>query len=206
MKFIEFKQELGDFIVFNLNDIRKIKTNFDLRRLSEWQTKGYIKMIRRGYYIFSDMSLSEPIMFLIANRIYSPSYISFESAFAQYGLIPEGVYAITSVSSKKTANFKTPIAEFLYRKMAPDLIFGYRLEESVNQKYRIAEMEKALLDYLYFHPNIAEEADFYEWRFNAQEFLKKADVEKLNAYAAAFKNKQLAIRLKKLLTLINAAE
>ena len=43
MKFIELKKELGNFLVFNLNDIRKIEAEFDLRRLNEWKDKGYIE-------------------------------------------------------------------------------------------------------------------------------------------------------------------
>ena len=35
MVFLALKEKLKDFIVFNLNDIRKIDVGFDLRRLSE---------------------------------------------------------------------------------------------------------------------------------------------------------------------------
>jgi len=52
MNFLEFKEKLKDFVVFNLNDIRKVDNRFDLRRLNEWQKKGYIKMVRRGHYAF----------------------------------------------------------------------------------------------------------------------------------------------------------
>ncbi|HLD00075.1 MAG TPA: hypothetical protein VJC11_03885 [Patescibacteria group bacterium] len=206
MIYLEFKRKLGDFIVFNLNDIRKIKADFDLRRLSEWQKKGYIQIIRRGYYMFGDRKLSEPILYLTANKIYPPSYVSFESALSHYGLIPEGVYTVTSASSKKTASFKTPIVEFSYRKLKAELMFGYRLEELPGQRYKIAEIEKAVLDYLYLNPKIVDEADFYEWRFNSQEFLAKADMEKLRQYAAAFKNKRLVARVEKLLALMKRAE
>lgn len=206
MKFIDFKEKLGQFVVFNLNDVRKIDAGFDLRRLSEWQKKGYIRMIRRGYYMFADRKLSEPILYLAANKIYSPSYVSFESALSLYGLIPEGVYAVTSASSKKTASFKTPIAEFSYRKLKAELMFGYRLEDLAGQRYKIAEMEKAVLDYLYLHPKIVDEADFYEWRFNSQEFLAKANMGKLHKYATAFQNNRLTLRMKKLITLMKRAE
>jgi hypothetical protein len=63
-------------------------------------------------------------------------------------------------------------------------------------------MEKAVLDYLYLNPKIAEESDFHEWRFNSKEFLAKADAKKLNEYAEAFHNKRLNARLKKILKLM----
>lgn len=200
MNYHELKEQLRDFVVFSLNDIRKIEPDFYRRRLNEWQIKRYIKKLRRGYYMFSDVELNEETLFLIANKLYCPSYISFEMALSYYGLIPEGVYSVTSASSKKTARFKTPIAEFSYRRIKPALLFGYCLENQNGQKYKIAEMEKALLDYLYLNPQIARKEDFYEWRFNSQEFLAKVDMLKLNKYAKAFYNKRLLARLKKIIT------
>lgn len=199
MKYQELKEQLKDFVVFSLNDIRKIEPDFYRRRLNEWQIKGYIKKLRRGYYMFSDIPLDEKTLSLIANKLYCPSYVSFEMALSYYGLIPEGVYSITSASSKKTTRFKTPIAEFSYHSIKPALMFGYRLENQNGQKYKIAEMEKALLDYLYLNPHVAGKADFYEWRFNGKEFLANADMLKLNKYAEAFRNKRLMIRLKKII-------
>ena len=200
MKYQELKEQLKDFTIFSLGDIRKIEPKFYRSRLNEWQAKGYIKKLRRSYYMFADVSLNEETLCLIANRLYAPSYVSFEMALSYYGLIPEGVYSVTSATTKKTARFKTPIAEFTYHKIKPSLLFGYRLEKQKGQGYKIAEMEKAVLDYLYINPKIAGEADFYEWRFNGKEFLAKVDATKLNDYAAAFHNKKLIARLKKIIT------
>ena len=119
--------------VFSLSDIRKVDPEFYRPRLNEWQAKGYIKKLRRGYYMFADLALNEQALFFIANRLYVPSYVSFEMALSYYGLIPEGVYLVTSVSTKKTSTFKTPIAQFLYKTMKPSLFFGYQLEK-YNQK------------------------------------------------------------------------
>ena len=82
-------------------------------------------------------------------------------------------------------------------------MFGYKLENFQNQNYKIAEIEKAVLDYLYINPQIENEADFFELRFNAQEFLDKADMQKLNKYLAIFKNKSLEKRVEKFLNFIN---
>jgi len=202
MQYSELKQELKDFVIFSLSDIRKVEPNFYRARLNEWQEKGYIKKLRRGYYIFADLKINEQTLFLIANRLYSPSYVSFEMALSYYGLIPEGVYSITSASSKKTYNFSTPIANFTYRKISPHLFFGYHIEEHSGQGYKIADMEKAVLDYLYLNPNIAQEADFKEWRFNSEEFLGKVDIKKMKKYAVVFESKQFTVRLEKLLKLM----
>jgi len=203
MTYTDLREKLRDYFIFSLADIRKIEADFHRRRLNEWQDKGYIKKIRRGFYIFSDLALSEPSLFLIANKLYSPSYISFEMAFSYYGLIPESVYGITSATTKKTVNFKSPIGEFIYRTIKPSLMFGYKLENFQNQNYKIAEIEKAVLDYLYINPQIQSDADFFELRFNSQEFLAKADMEKFNQYLKVFKNKSLEKRAEGFLNFIN---
>lgn len=202
MQFTEFKQQLSNFVVFDLADIRKIEADFDLRRLSEWQDNGYIKIIRRGYYIFSDLQVNEQVLFLIANKIYQPSYVSCEMALSFYGLIPEGVYSVTSISTKKTSKFNTSIAEFSYRKVKPELFFGYKLMATGNQQYKIAEIEKTVLDYLYLNPQMQNEANLSEWRFNAQDFLAKADLTKFSEYLKIFNNKQLNKRAEKFLKFI----
>lgn len=78
MRYIELREYLKDFTLFSISDIRKIDPNFHRRRLTEWQDKGYILKVIRGYYLFSDTKINEQALFQIANRIYQPSYISFE--------------------------------------------------------------------------------------------------------------------------------
>ena len=205
MQYVELKEQLKNFKIFNLNDIRKIEEDFDLRRLNEWQKKNYIKKIRQGFYIFSDLEINEQTLFVIANRIHEPSYISLEMALSFYGLIPEAVYGITSVTSQKTRTIKTPIGGFTYRHLKPELLFGYELRECDGHHYRMAETEKAVLDYLYFNSKIKDEESFMGARFNTDEFKKRVNMEKFNKYLAAFNNKALAKRVKKFLTYIEHA-
>jgi predicted transcriptional regulator of viral defense system len=105
MQYLEFQNVLKDFTVFSLADIRQVEPGFHRRRLNEWQEKGYIKKVVKGHYVFSGQELDERGLFEIANRIYAPSYVSFEMALSYYGLIPESVFAITSASTRKTSRF-----------------------------------------------------------------------------------------------------
>jgi predicted transcriptional regulator of viral defense system len=86
-----FKNSLQNFQVFSVADIRAVHRGFDRRRLSEWQKKGYIIKIIKGYYIFSDVNIDEPMLWEIANKIYKPSYVSFENAMSHYRMIPESI-------------------------------------------------------------------------------------------------------------------
>jgi len=199
MTFLAFKENLKNLVVFNLNDIRKIDVRFDLRRLSEWQDKGYIKKVRRGNYIFADLTINEQNLFLIANKIYAPSYISMEMALSYYNLIPEAVYGITSVSTRKTNNFRTELGEFSYRHVKPALMFGYKFISHQDRNIKVAEVEKAVLDFFYLNPHLEKEDDFEGLRFHSGEFKAQSDKNKFQGYLAAFGNKELEKRFKKFL-------
>lgn len=199
MQYLDLKTKLKDFSVFSIKDIEKVDLSFHKQRLSEWQNKGYVKKIRQGFYIFSDLEITEQELFTIANRIYEPSYISLEMALSIYGLIPEAVYSITSVTSQKTKTWKTPVGNFIYRHIRPELLFGYELQEHRGHYYQIAEIEKAILDYLYFNSKIKDEESFKGIRFNTDEFRRKVNMEKFNKYLITFDNRELTKRAKKFL-------
>jgi predicted transcriptional regulator of viral defense system len=195
MQYIEFRRIMGGFTIFSLADIRQADPAFHRRRLNEWQGKGYIKKVIRGYYIFADLPLDEKGLFEIANRIYAPSYVSFEMALAYYGLIPESVYGITSASTRKTMRFKTTIGEFSYRAIRPKLYFGFEYLAENNRYAKIASPEKALLDYFYLHPELSDVDGFREMRVSRETISEKIDHEKLMNYVGAYAQKSLTRRV-----------
>jgi predicted transcriptional regulator of viral defense system len=203
MNILAFKEKFKDFVAFNLSDIRKIEATFDLRRLNEWQAKGYIKMLRRGHYVFSGLEINDPVLFLLANKIYAPSYVSLEMALAYYNLIPEAVYGITSVASRKTNYFKTDFGEFIYRHIKPQLMFGYKLIGYQGKIFKLAEPEKAVLDFFYLNTHIEAKEDFEGLRFNSEEFVENSDKNKFKDYLSAFENKKLAQRVNTFLRYIH---
>lgn len=198
MRFIELRESLKGFTVFSLNDIRAVDGSFHRRRLNEWQEKGYIRKVIKGYYIFSDLELNENVLFEIANRIYAPSYVSLEMALSYYHLIPESVYGITSVSTRKTYRFRTEIAEFSYRTLRPALFFGYELVRYDGKVFKIAEVEKAVLDYLYLKPHLKTEEDFRGLRLDKDMFSEQVDREKMNGHLEQFKSRALSGRVRAL--------
>jgi len=205
MKFIELKNKLSNFIVFSVNDILKVEPDFHNQRLSEWQKKGYIKKISKNYYFFSDLEISESVLFIIANKIYQPSYVSLEVALSYYGLIPEGVYTITSISSKITKRHETSLGHFTYSQVKPEFMFGYKLVCHQSHNFKIADPEKAILDYLYLNSRFNNENEFEELRFNKDVFNEKVDINKIKEYLALFSNKLLEKRLDILINFINNA-
>jgi len=109
--------------------------------------KGAFVKIRRGLYMLADYPASH---YLIANRLYQPSYISFDTALSFYGIIPEIVYAVTSATTETTREFKADNVRFVYHKIKKEAYTGYKSMKYLDNTILIAEPEKALADYLYF--------------------------------------------------------
>lgn len=205
MRYLELKEALKDFSIFSLNDVKKIDKTFYRSRLNEWQDKGYIKKVTKGFYLFNDVSIDENVLYEIGNKIYSPSYISLEKALSYYHLIPESVYGITSITTRTTRLLKTPIAGFSYRSIKPDFYFGYKIINYDNKSYLIAEIEKTILDYIYFNARLTTVDDFAGMRINVDEFKEQVNEQKLFKYLEAFGQKQLKLRTKRFLEAINNA-
>lgn len=203
MQFIEFQKQFLPHLIFSLLEIQKVYPNFSYRQLDRWEKKGYLVKIKQGYYTLSGKDINRDFLYYVANRIYSPSYISLEMALSFYNLIPEEVFQITSVSTKKTNNFNTPLGNFNYRHIKPSIHFGYKLlEYEKKHNIIIAEPEKALLDYLYFNTQLRLNEDFKEIRINRTEFVDQINLEKFNTYLDAFENKSLVKRTKIFLNVI----
>ena len=99
--------------------------------------------------IYSDKNISKG---LLANLIYGPSYVSMEYALSFYGLIPERVYEITSMTTKMLKNYDTPFGRFTYIK-SPTCIYSKDIKIVQNEdgtSFMIASAEKALCDKLIF--------------------------------------------------------
>lgn len=205
MKYVDFRQTFKAHTVFSLDEIRKLEPRFYRRRLTEWQERGYLKKLSRGYYIFSDLPLREQVLFEIANRIYPPSYVSFETALAYHKLIPESVYSVTSATTRKTYRLQTPVAEFLYHTVKEKLFFGYDLVTYGDKSFKIASLEKALLDYFYCRTDLRNEDDFSSIRINREMFFEQMNKKKLHTFLSKFSQKTLAKRIHSFLRFLRHA-
>ena len=203
MNYLLFKKALEQFPVFSVQDIRKQFNDFDNRRLVEWQEKGYIIKLRRGYYSFEEVVKGDDFRYFSANKLYSPSYISMESALSYYNLIPEGVFTTVSLTTRNTTVFSTPVGTFNYRNIKPQLFFGYRLLNFQAHTIKMAEPEKSILDYLYL--NKVDTPDMLEGiRLNESQLHDLLDYDKLHHYARIFNSKILQWRIQLLKKMLHA--
>lgn len=118
---------------------------------------GQIIRLKRGMYVLSEELTQKPInRFLVANHLYGPSYVSQQTALRYYGLIPETVYSVQSVTTKATRSFNTPIGTFFYTSAQPQWFpIGVHMHTETDLSYLIATPEKALLDVVQFTAGVS---------------------------------------------------
>ncbi len=110
---------------------------------------GAIIRVKKGLYVFGPDYSREPFSReLLANLIYGPSYVSLDYALSYYGLIPERVETVTSVTCGKNRTFSTPVGRFTYWSIPLD---SYRIGFDIIQlderrSFLMATPEKALAD------------------------------------------------------------
>lgn len=138
--------------VFSRTDVLKLfpeepvnQINTQLYRMIK---RGDLIGLKRGMYVFPNLNIDE---FVIANKLYSPSYVSLESALNIFGVIPDIPSVVTSVTTVTSKKINTSLGNFKYSKINENLFFGYKsiLDERSGFYYSIANPEKALLDFIY---------------------------------------------------------
>ncbi len=112
---------------------------------------GKLVHIKRGLYRLAKRYQRKNLnLFELAQWMYGPSYVSFESALSYHGCIPESVYAVINACSRNTKEFHTPYGIFIYKRIPyPLLYLGVERVESENGTFFMASPLKAVVDYVY---------------------------------------------------------
>lgn len=203
MSILDFQSTFAHLPVISISEIEKAFPGFDRNALTRWQKKGYLQKIRRGLYRLTNRPIrGDADLFFIANRMYLPSYISLQSALRWYDFIPEGVFSITSVSTLKTAEFQTAVGHYTFRHIKPALFWGYTLVPYGEYRFKMANPAKALLDYLYLHPQVSSADHFNELRLNMFELQDKLNRQELEKYLNLFDSKSLRERTQRFIQFI----
>jgi len=194
MNWIEFEQKLNmkgqktftPLDVMRLLNKSEVSVRFFLHRYTK---KGALTRLRNGLYILPGKIPSE---FEIANKLYSPSYISFEYALSYYKVIPQIVYTVTSATTKPTREFTALDIVYRYSKIKRGLFFGYEPIKKDNTIILMATPEKAFVDYLYF---VSLKKRVMGERIN----IRLLNKHKILSYASKFKKDNLIKIIKGLL-------
>lgn len=191
MNFKDFYRVLegNKYPVFSYEDLlvffpREKKASI-ARTLSRWGKKSWIYSLKRGLYELTyPRDLNVPDLF-IANKLYTPSYVSLETALSHYSIIPEMSIAVTSITSKPTRTFRNKHGLFNYRTVKPASFTGYYTEKYGNFEVLIAEPEKALIDFIYFKTYRNRKFNLADERLD-KKITSRLDRKKLVKYSKSY--------------------
>ena len=137
-------------VPFDLNVLSSVypETKHIVEKARRLESDGKIIRLKKGMYVVSPEETGKALnRNLIANHIYGPSYVSLQTALRHYGLIPERVHLIQSLTTKHSRSFETPVGNFDYKCCSKEYFpIGVRLENDNDITYLIATPEKALCD------------------------------------------------------------
>lgn len=145
--------------------------------------------LRNGLYCLADQPPSELVL---ANRLYEPSYVSFEFALSHYHLIPEAAYVITSATTRPTRVLTALGKTFEYHRLKKSVFTGYEPVTMGAETVLLATPEKAVIDTLYF-------ADLGKKELNDRLDLRTLSGKRLRSYAQLFGRSSLLQLLKKVM-------
>jgi len=157
-----------------LRDVLEIKKESTLFSVIQKLIKAQVLIkIERDKYLLKGVKGSD---FALANFLYQPSYISFESALNFYGILSQFPYEISSVTTKKPTKKIFQKEAFTYVQIKKDLFWGYEKKED----FIIALPEKALFDQLYLAAKGYKRANLDEYD------LERINITRLRKYLAKY--------------------
>lgn len=191
MKFKDLYKTLekNKYYIFSYEDILSFYQNekkYNLKKMvHRWKKKEWLYPLKKGLYeLIYPKDFNIPDMY-IANKLYSPSYVSLETALSNYSIIPEVSMAVTSITTKPTRKFNNKHGLFTYRTVKPYAFVGYYVEKHGTFSILIAEPEKALVDYLYFKTYSNKKLSLKDERID-KEVVSRLNKKRLNKYAKLY--------------------
>jgi len=162
-------------------------TKFTLKkRIYDLKEKGWLVPLKRGLYFVADIT-SRGFLgispFVIANAFIKDSYISLESGLSFYNLFEQMLRITASITAHKSIHYEFQDHTYRFLKIKSELYFGFRTEALEGYYIKIAELEKLILDFIYFRNDTYSIDLIIEKMQKAKDLL---DLEKLFSYAQKF--------------------
>ena len=113
------QSQLRFFTTKDLQQLLKIESKRTLEDLVKRLIKeNILTQLEKGKYLVSN---KQPSSFEIAQFLYSPSYISFETALNYHGILSQFPTEITSATTKKRTSKIVEDKVYSYAKISPKL-------------------------------------------------------------------------------------
>ena len=170
-KLQEFKKDY--YTLKDLQSILDVPASSLKVQLSRWCKQGIFIRLTKGIYVPYNAKVDTQ---KVANQVYYPSYLSFESALNYYGILSQIPYTLTFATQKKSKKLVLKDTQVEYTQLANRLFFGYTLENGIY----LATLEKALMDTIYLISKGKRTLNLEEL------YLKDIDKEKLKEISLKF--------------------
>ncbi len=148
---------------------------------------GWLLRIKKGLYVivtdFSTLGFNDLSIYLIVKALNENSYISFESALQHHGIFDQMLSAVESVTFERARKYKFQDTKINFLSIKKKLYFGLSSERIESDFVNIADIEKAILDMLYFRKNSYNISLIWE---KLNEYKRDFDFKKLIRYAKRF--------------------
>jgi predicted transcriptional regulator of viral defense system len=179
MKWEELLQTVGGESVFRTGFLAASGESLPSLRLqlSRWVKTDRLVQLKKGLYTLAEPYRKViPHPFVLANAMKKASYVSLQSALGYFGMIPEHVPTVTSVTTQRPERVETSLGQFVFRRIKKNWFCGYQqVDLGSGQRAFVATPEKALLDIVYLTPG----GDNYD--FLAELRLQNLEILNLNA-------------------------
>jgi len=187
--------------VFDYQQLMSVLSEYSKPRdkITRLLTEGSIIRIKKGLYCFSEVFRKTIITReYLANLIYGPSYVSLQYALSYYGLIPERVEIVTSVTTGRNRRFETSFGIFTYKHLGLHRYSsGALIDTSGDTSYLIASPEKALIDTIWMDKrfNCRSIAGFSDYIFDDlridRDLFSGLNPRLIHKIAASFKSSKI---------------
>lgn len=181
---------------------------FLIQAISDMTAKGHLIRLKRGWYIKGERYRKRSVSRTYSTDVlYGSSYVSLEYALQYYGLIPERVTPMTSVTYKRKRRFSTPVGEITYERVSREAFrTGMDLEiQTKGPSWLVTIPEKALADFLQAQIGLGLKTErgietylYWDLRVDPERF-KGLDAEAFFEIALAYKSHKIT-RLTEYLT------
>lgn len=125
-------------------------------KVSSLVRAGYLIRIKKGFFCLSPRLTGKDVnAYAVANCLYGPSYVSFETVLANEGLIDDRAVEVVSAVNRRGKMYDTPIGRFSYVTVPPRWFsIGVRSRKVNDSRVLVASREKALADVLFAKANL----------------------------------------------------
>lgn len=167
--------------------LEKDNSDAEIRnKVSLLSKKGWLVRLKRGIYAVASLeshNFTGISPLAISNAMIADSYVSLEFALNYHDLFDQMPSRLTAITTSRSFTSDFQSIEYHFAKTQPKLFFGFDEVMMERRAVKIAESEKAILDFLYLRTDVYTADLMLEKLKDAKESM---DFNKLIDYAAVY--------------------